>query len=95
MTDRCPGYHQVQIGCQTDNIGNSNELRRAPVVHERFPIDSEMMQVWNLWGGLLYLIAPPQTQVEGVEVIIQGAVPAPYYKTGKLGGWEREVGGAL
>lgn len=65
------------------------------MVHERFPIDSEMMQVWNLWGGLLYLIAPPQTQVDGVEVIIQGAVPAPYYKTGKLGGWEREVGGAL
>ncbi|XP_021437816.2 TRPM8 channel-associated factor homolog isoform X1 [Oncorhynchus mykiss] len=73
---------KVQIGCQTDNIGNSNELRRAPVVHERFPIDSEKMQVWNLWGGLLYLIAPPKTQVEGVEVIIQGAVPAPYYKTG-------------
>jgi hypothetical protein len=63
------------------------------VVHERFPIDSEMMQVWNLWGGLLYLIAPPKTQVEGVEVIIQGAVPAPYYKTGKwVGGRGREVG---
>ncbi|XP_010896982.4 TRPM8 channel-associated factor homolog [Esox lucius] len=73
---------QVQIGCQTDNIGGAGELRRAPVVHERFPIDSQMMQVCNLWGGLLYLIAPPHTQVEGVEVVFQQVVPAPYYKSG-------------
>lgn len=42
-----------------------------------------MMQVWNLWGGLLYVVAPPNTQVGGVEVIVQMAVPAPYYKSGE------------
>lgn len=42
-----------------------------------------MTQVWNLWGGLIYLVAPPKTQVYGVEVIVQMAVPAPYYKSGK------------
>lgn len=41
------------------------------------------MQVWNLWGGLLYVVAPPNTQVGGVEVIVQMAVPAPYYKSGE------------
>ncbi|XP_018543106.1 LOW QUALITY PROTEIN: TRPM8 channel-associated factor homolog [Lates calcarifer] len=72
---------KVQIGCQTDRL-NTAELKRAPCVHERFPVSSEMMQVWNLWGGLIYLIAPPKTQVEAVEVIVQMAVPAPYYKSG-------------
>ncbi|KAG7235944.1 hypothetical protein INR49_001747 [Caranx melampygus] len=41
---------KVQIGCQTDKL-DDEELKRAPSVHEQFPITSEMMQVWNLWGG--------------------------------------------
>ncbi|XP_044057274.1 TRPM8 channel-associated factor homolog isoform X2 [Siniperca chuatsi] len=72
---------KIQIGCQTDHL-NAAELKRAPRVHERFPVTSELMQVLNLWGGLIYLVAPPKTQVEGVEVIVQMAVPAPYYKSG-------------
>uniref|UniRef100_A0A8C4IF57 Peptidase M60 domain-containing protein n=1 Tax=Dicentrarchus labrax TaxID=13489 RepID=A0A8C4IF57_DICLA len=72
---------KIQIGCQTDKL-NAEELKRAPCVYERFPVTSEMVQVWNLWGGLIYLVAPPETQVEGAEVIVQMAVPAPYYKTG-------------
>ncbi|KAM3616939.1 uncharacterized protein V6R79_026447 [Siganus canaliculatus] len=72
---------QIQIGCQTDYV-SAEELKRAASVHERFPVTSRMMQVWNLWGGLIYLIAPPKTKVDGVEVIVQMAVPAPYYKAG-------------
>ncbi|XP_047449379.1 TRPM8 channel-associated factor homolog [Mugil cephalus] len=72
---------KVQIGCQTDRL-NAKELKRAPCVHERFPVTSDMMQVWNLWGGLIYLVAPPKTQVKGPEVTVQMAVPAPYYKSG-------------
>lgn len=41
------------------------------------------MQVWNLWGGLIYLIAPSHTQVDGAEVTVQAAVAAPYYKSGE------------
>lgn len=51
-------------------------------MHEHFPITSEEMQVWNLWGGLIYLIAPPNAKVEEAEVTVQAAVPAPYYKSG-------------
>ncbi|XP_031139639.1 TRPM8 channel-associated factor homolog [Sander lucioperca] len=72
---------KIQIGCQTDHL-QSKELKRAPCVHERFPIISEMMQVWNLWGGLIYLVAPPNTQVKGLKVTVQISVPAPYYKSG-------------
>ncbi|CAK6974959.1 TRPM8 channel-associated factor homolog isoform X1 [Scomber scombrus] len=72
---------KIQIGCQTDHL-NAAELKRAPCVHERFPVTTEMTQVWNLWGGLIYLVAPPKTQAKGVEVTVQMAVPAPYYKSG-------------
>ncbi|XP_042343146.1 TRPM8 channel-associated factor homolog [Plectropomus leopardus] len=72
---------KIQIGCQTDYL-KSAVLKRAAYVIEHFPVTSEMMQVWNLWGGLIYLVAPPKTQQEGVEVTVQIAVPAPYYKSG-------------
>lgn len=72
---------QIQIGCQTDRL-KSDVLKRAPCVHERFPVNSEMLQVWNLWGGLIYLVAPAKTKEEGLEVTVQIAVPAPYYKSG-------------
>uniref|UniRef100_A0A3B4A2Y9 Peptidase M60 domain-containing protein n=1 Tax=Periophthalmus magnuspinnatus TaxID=409849 RepID=A0A3B4A2Y9_9GOBI len=71
----------VQIGCQMDNLMGANVLKRAPRVCERFPVSSEMMLVHNLWGGLIYLVAPPNTQVQGVEVVVQMAVPVPYYKS--------------
>ncbi|XP_061923993.1 TRPM8 channel-associated factor homolog [Entelurus aequoreus] len=72
---------KVQIGCQTDHLQHE-ELKRAPKVHERFSVTTGMLLVWNLWGGLVYLVAPPKTQVGGLEVTVQIAVPAPYYKSG-------------
>lgn len=51
----------------------------------RVPITSEEMEVHNLWGGLIYLLAPPQTRVTGVEMVVQQAVLAPYYKSGESG----------
>lgn len=77
-------YHlQVQIGCQTDNLGEADVIRRACVVHERFPLDKEMVQVCNLWGGLIYIVAPPKSKVDGVEIVVQTSVQAPYFKSGK------------
>ncbi|CAN9511096.1 unnamed protein product [Ophioblennius macclurei] len=71
----------VQVGCQTDHL-NHEELKRAQSVSKRFPVTSEVMQVWNLWGGLIYLIAPANSHVEGQEVTVQRSVSAPHYKQG-------------
>ncbi|XP_055003838.1 TRPM8 channel-associated factor homolog [Boleophthalmus pectinirostris] len=76
------GRWQVQISCHTDFLRHQ-DLKRAPCVFERFPVTSEKMLVHNLWGGLIYLIAPPRTQVTGAEVIVHKAVSAPYYKSGE------------
>lgn len=73
---------EVQISCQTDDLNHLDELHRAPVVYERFPIVSETLEVHNFWGGLIYLIAPPNTNLSGVEVTVQQAVQAPHYKSG-------------
>ncbi|XP_072547021.1 TRPM8 channel-associated factor homolog [Salminus brasiliensis] len=73
---------QVQIGCQTDDLSNANELKRAQKVCVRFPLEKESLQVCNLWGGLIYLIAPPRSTVQDFEVVIETAVKAPYYKSG-------------
>ncbi|XP_028321251.1 TRPM8 channel-associated factor homolog [Gouania willdenowi] len=72
---------KIQIGCHTDFI-KCNELKRAPCVHEQFPIKSEIMMVQNLWGGLLYLLVPPKTKVNGMEIKVETAVAAPYFKQG-------------
>ncbi|KAI4880375.1 hypothetical protein NFI96_025390, partial [Prochilodus magdalenae] len=74
---------QVQIGCQSDDLSKADELKRAPVVCVSFPLEKENTEVWNLWGGLIYLIAPPKTTVREVEIVIQTAIKAPYYKSGK------------
>lgn len=74
---------EVQIGCQTDNLSTADVLKRAPVVHERFPLDQKMVQICNLWGGLIYLVAPTNTKVDGVEIVVQTAVKAPYFKSGE------------
>lgn len=75
-------YLQVQIGCQTDDLSNLKDLKRFPVVDVRFPVDEEKVKIWNLWGGLVYLIAPPNTTANDVEVVVQTAVKVPYYKSG-------------
>ncbi|XP_062872473.1 TRPM8 channel-associated factor homolog [Trichomycterus rosablanca] len=73
---------KLQIGCQTDNLSNADVLRRAPVVHTRFPLDKEMVQVSNLWGGLIFLISPSTSKVKGAEFVVQTSIRAPYYKSG-------------
>uniref|UniRef100_A0A668T337 Peptidase M60 domain-containing protein n=1 Tax=Oreochromis aureus TaxID=47969 RepID=A0A668T337_OREAU len=82
LTMHFPFLLQIQIGCQTDSLHKKDVLKRPSSVHEQFPVTSEMIQVWNLWGGLIYLVAPPKTQVKGLEVTAQMAVSAPYYKSG-------------
>ncbi|KAL2095902.1 hypothetical protein ACEWY4_008050 [Coilia grayii] len=74
---------RVRIGCQSDNLRKADVLKRAPVVCESFPVDNDIVQVWNLWGGLIYLVAPRQCEVMDAEVVVQKAVRAPYYKSGE------------
>ncbi|MBN3313031.1 TCAF factor, partial [Atractosteus spatula] len=87
---------QVQIGCQTDYIGHCKELKRAPTVCESFPIASESTEVSNLWGGLIYLVAPANVSLGDLEVTVEKAVRAPYYRGGETStsDWLEAIRGA-
>ncbi|XP_058865134.1 TRPM8 channel-associated factor homolog [Acipenser ruthenus] len=74
---------KVQIGCQCDNLNNADVLKRAPVVTQRFGIDQEKIKVSNLWGGLIYIIVPKGAKLGPVDITVEEAVMAPYYKGGE------------
>ncbi|XP_037370968.1 TRPM8 channel-associated factor 2-like [Talpa occidentalis] len=84
---------KVQIGCHTDDLTNASKLCRAPVVTHRCCMDRTQLSVSCLWGGLLYVIVPKDSQLGPVPVTIKNSVPAPYYKLGRtsLGEWRRCV----
>lgn len=39
--------------------------------------------MWNLWGGLIYLLAPRDVNVKDEKIVVQEAIIAPYYKSGE------------
>ncbi|XP_053728176.1 TRPM8 channel-associated factor homolog [Synchiropus splendidus] len=71
----------ILIGCQTDFL-KKDLLKRPPIVCERIYVKAQMMTVSNMYGGLIYLMAPPHTRMDQVEITVQVAVQAPYYKFG-------------
>ncbi|XP_033912956.3 TRPM8 channel-associated factor homolog [Acipenser ruthenus] len=74
---------QVQIGCQTDDLSNLEELRRPAVVTRRFAIDKERNPVSSLWGGLIYIIVPEGSRLGLVWITVEGAERSPYFIGGK------------
>ncbi|MBN3295089.1 TCAF2 factor, partial [Amia calva] len=86
-------WWKVQVGCHTDNLGKKDELKRAPVVTQRFDISTERVTVSSLWGGLLYIVVPKGSQLGKVDVIVEDAVRAPYFRAGEssVSQWETSV----
>ncbi|XP_078515288.1 TRPM8 channel-associated factor homolog [Lissotriton helveticus] len=74
---------KVQIGCHTDDLSNSEELFRPPVVVKVSQVKSEKMAISNLWGGLIYILVPAGCQLGKLPVTVKGVVRAPFYKHGE------------
>ncbi|XP_019337677.1 TRPM8 channel-associated factor 2 [Alligator mississippiensis] len=74
---------KVQIGCHSDNLSNTNELKRPPVVIMKFKVETERMKVSTLWGGLIYVLVPRKCTLGQISVTIEGAVQAPFFKLGE------------
>ncbi|KAK6480796.1 TRPM8 channel-associated factor-like protein [Huso huso] len=84
---------QVQTGCHSDDLSDKEELKRPPVVIRRFPINRVRTAVSSLWGGLLYIVVPAGSQLGPVNITVQGAVRAPFFKAGQsnISEWQRTV----
>ncbi|XP_047737003.1 TRPM8 channel-associated factor 2 isoform X2 [Hyalella azteca] len=88
------GKWQVQIGCQTDNLFNISELRRAPVAVRRVPIKQQVLKIEYLWGGLIYFIVPANSKLGQLEVTFKNVVRAPYFAlkgSNTVLEWQQEI----
>ncbi|XP_040269521.1 TRPM8 channel-associated factor homolog [Bufo bufo] len=80
---------QVQVGCQSDDLGAAAELCRAPVVVHRKNVVHEKVVISCVWGGLLYVIVKGKSQLGIVTMMAHGAEPAPTFTKGqtKVSSW--------
>ncbi|XP_075116994.1 TRPM8 channel-associated factor homolog [Leptodactylus fuscus] len=74
---------QVQIGCHSDNLTNLPNLKRPPVVVQRYCVDKVTLPVSTLFGGLIYIIIPGCLILGNIRISIEGAVLAPYFYNGE------------
>ncbi|XP_062050886.1 TRPM8 channel-associated factor 3-like [Lepus europaeus] len=74
---------KVQIGCHTDDIGAASTYYRPPLMTYQYYLNETNKSISWLWGGLLYILVPPNYNLDTVQVTISGAVRAPYFKLGK------------
>ncbi|XP_078009263.1 TRPM8 channel-associated factor 2-like isoform X2 [Phascolarctos cinereus] len=84
---------QVQIGCHSDDLSGAKKLCRAPVVIHRCCLNRPELSVSSLWGGLIYVLVPKNSNLGPVSITITGAVPAPYFKLGEtsLEEWKSSI----
>ncbi|KAJ1084858.1 hypothetical protein NDU88_005004 [Pleurodeles waltl] len=73
----------VQIGCHSDNLNSADQFCRAPVVIRTYSVNEERVPVSCLWGGLLYFLVPENCNLGKVQVTVEGAVRAPFFRRGE------------
>ncbi|KAM8952836.1 TRPM8 channel-associated factor homolog [Pelodytes ibericus] len=74
---------EVQVGCHSDDLSHLPELKRPPVVIQRYPVTQATLPVSNLFGGLIYIVIPGGHNLGQVQITIEGAVLAAYFKHGE------------
>ncbi|XP_075041972.1 TRPM8 channel-associated factor homolog [Mixophyes fleayi] len=74
---------QVQIGSHSDNLTYLSELKRPPVVVQRYAVDKVTLPVSSIFGGLIYIIIPEERDLGNIQISIEDAVLAPYFKNGE------------
>ncbi|MBN3292253.1 TCAF factor, partial [Polypterus senegalus] len=84
---------QVQIGCHSDDLNHLDKLKRPPVVIRRVPINCERISIFNLWGGLIYIVVPKGSELGTITVTVEGAAPAPYFRLGQscVAEWQKSL----
>ncbi|NXU49067.1 TCAF factor, partial [Turnix velox] len=84
---------EVQIGCHTDDLSDAEELKRPPLVVEKFKVEKSTMEVSSLWGGLIYIVVPEGSTLGHLTVTIEEAVQAPFFRLGEtdISAWQSTI----
>lgn len=77
----------VQIGVHTDYLGYwmawEEAWRRMPMVTKRVPLNKETVKIASPFGGLVYILAAPQSAGWEADFTISGGIAAPLFVLGK------------
>lgn len=71
-----------QIGSHTDDLSLKNIWARIPTAVSSFPITATATRAGSPLGGLLYIVVPRGAFLGTVQITVQGAIQAPYFKLG-------------
>jgi hypothetical protein len=72
----------VRIGCHSDGLWGLAQWRRTPAVCTQRPIAEPEGRLASAFGGLIYLDVPPRCALGRIDVLVRGAVEAPYFVLG-------------
>ncbi len=73
----------VRIGTHTDRNYHHEKWLRHPELSLQYALDKTQVEVFNPFGGLIYIEAPENSPGGTAEVRIAGAVEAPHFKLGE------------
>lgn len=83
----------VRIGSHSDQLWHRDSWSRAPNICTLRPIQSEVTQAVNAFGGLVYIETPREWSAPAFPVTIAGAVSAPHYVHGETSveRWQQSI----
>ncbi len=70
------------IGCHTDTLWSTESWERSPQITRAYDLDSAETSIASMFGGLIYIRVPGETDAGTVPVTIDGAIHAPFYDHG-------------
>jgi hypothetical protein len=85
-----PKGWDIRIGCHTDDISESESLRRWPIVHSKMPLQ-RYMQLSTAFGGIIYLDSPKGNST--IKVRLENVITTPHYdlnNTETVTNWEEK-----
>jgi hypothetical protein len=74
---------RLQIGSHTDSIAHHETWHRPPLITRQFDLTAQTTKAGSGYGGLLYILVPPDKPRGDVPVRFSGAVRAPTFILGQ------------
>ena len=68
---------KIQIGSHTDDLSNVTKLYRSEGLVSTFEITATSVAATSQFGGMIYIVVPPDSSLRVVDVVISGGYQAP------------------
>lgn len=88
------GIFKIRIGTHTDKLYKvEGAWKRHPEISLAYPMNAGKNEVFNPFGGMIYIEVPENYQGENLTLQIAGAVEAPFFKLGStsLEEWKNKI----